>query len=62
MFTARLTTRHNTFWLSGTSNWLTDETRAWQFATRQAAYRAAAKTRCVSRKWGDKVTAVSVKP
>jgi hypothetical protein len=60
MFIAKLTTAHNTFWLSGKGHWLTDESRAWHFSTRQSAYRYAAKTRCVSRKWGDKVTALKV--
>lgn len=57
-FTARLTTKHAAFWLSSKGHWLTDERRAWKFSTRRAAYRAAAKTHCVSRKWGDKVIAV----
>lgn len=58
MFVAKLTTRHNTFWLSDCGHWLTDEARAWRFSTRLVAYRAAVHTRCVSRKWGDKVTVI----
>ena len=58
MFIAKLTTPHNTFWLSGRGHWLTDESRAWRFSSRRSAYRAAANTRCVSRKWGDKVIAI----
>lgn len=55
-YLAKLTTKHATFWLSGKGHWLSHRDQAFPFASRRDAYRAAARTNCVQRKWGDKVS------